>query len=335
MINLRTGTPGACKTLSAVEHLAKMIERWEKHPDEARPVFVHGVKDLALPHAPVPLIEWREGQNKPPVMVPDWDAMPDGSFVLVDEAQSFFPPRSSASTPPPHVAWLNTHRHRGFDIEVITQHPKLIDGSVRALVGKHQHYRRLFGGQRSYCYEWDACSDSLSGLQNAVGGYYPFPKNAMRWYKSAEIHTKQKFKLPKWLLIPVIGIGIGAFAIPHAYSIITGGISGKGLAAVREAPATVQRAPAGSAGALAPVSAPVGPVQAVKNIILPPAVAGCMATPTRCLCVDVGGQVAVVSETACRVASEHLGGLVPYDTTPRTVAQSTPLPERVLTDKPH
>ena len=169
MINLRTGTPGACKTLSAVEHLAKMIERWEKHPDEARPVFVHGVKDLALPHAPVPLIEWREGQNKPPVMVPDWDAMPDGSFVLVDEAQSFFPPRSSASTPPPHVAWLNTHRHRGFDIEVITQHPKLIDGSVRALVGKHQHYRRLFGGQRSYCYEWDACSDSLSGAEAEAG----------------------------------------------------------------------------------------------------------------------------------------------------------------------
>ena len=164
MITLRTGTPGACKTLSAVEALSKMLARWEKHPEEARPVYVHGVKDLALPHAPLPVKEWRERPDKPAIMVPDWDQMADGAFVLVDEAQSFFPPRSSASTPPPHVAWLNTHRHRGFDIEVITQHPKLIDGSLRALVGKHQHFRRMFGRKVSVCYEWDACSDSLSGL---------------------------------------------------------------------------------------------------------------------------------------------------------------------------
>lgn len=316
MINLRTGTPGACKTLSAVEALAKMQARWGKNPEEARPIFVHGVKDLALPHAPVPVKEWREGGAKPPVMVPDWDAMPDGSWVLIDEAQSFFPPRSSAATPPPHVAWLNTHRHRGFDIEVITQHPKLIDGSLRALVGKHQHFRRLFGGQRSYCYEWDACSDSLSGLNNAVGGYYPFPKKAFQWYKSAEVHTKQKFKLPKWLLIPVIGIVIGLVAIPRAYSVLTGGIMGKGLSA-KVASATAS-APAASA-AVAAVSAPAQSslVHAVAEAIKPTPVAGCMATPTKCLCVDQAGLAAHVDEDVCRAAAVTLGGLVPYDTTPR------------------
>lgn len=316
MINLRTGTPGACKTLSAVEALAKMIDRWEKHPEEARPIFVHGVKDLALPHAPVPLVEWRESDRKPAVLVPDWDAMPDGSFVLIDEAQAFFPPRSSASTPPAHVAWLNTHRHRGFDIEVITQHPKLIDGSLRALVGKHQHFRRLFGGQRSYCYEWDACSDSLSGLSTAVGSYYPFPKGAFKWYKSAEVHTKQRFKLPTWLLIPFVGIAIALFAIPRAYSVLSGGIGGKGLSAAAGLPSA--SAPAGAAsGALAPVSGPAGIVQAVKQIVAPPPIAGCMATATRCLCIDSVGVVAKVEESQCRVASVTLGGLVPYDTSSR------------------
>lgn len=322
MINLRTGTPGACKTLSAVEALAKMLGRWEKHPEEARPIFVHNVKDLALPHSPVPLVEWNEGKNKPSVMVPDWDAMPDGSWVLIDEAQGFFPPRSSASTPPPHVAWLNTHRHRGFDIEIITQHPKLIDGSVRALVGKHQHFRRLFGGQRAYCYEWDACSDSLAGLANAVGGMYPFPKKAFEWYKSAEVHTKQSFKLPKWLLIPVIGIGIGLFAFPKAYTVLSGGIAGKGLgnAAI---PSVAASSPArllnsSSAGALAPASAASSQaapftVPAIPVIVARPTVAGCMSTPTRCVCLDADGRASEVTEDQCRIAAVELGGLVPYD----------------------
>lgn len=321
MINLRTGTPGACKTLSAVEALAKLVGRWEKHPAEARPIFVHGVKDLALPHSPLPTVEWKEAQNKPVVSVPDWDAMPDGSFVLIDEAQSFFPPRSSAATPPPHVAWLNTHRHRGFDIELITQHPKLIDGSVRALIGKHQHYRRLFGGQRAYCYEWDACSDSLSGLGSAVGRYYPFPKSAFRWYKSAEVHTKQRFSMPKWFLIPVIGIAIGLIAIPRAYSVIAGGIGGKGLPGSSVASAAPGLAPPASAVALATASEPAkGVVREVRDAIVPPVIAGCMATAKRCACVDEHGAMAKVDDAACRVASETLGGLVPYDVVPHAVA---------------
>ena len=321
MISLRTGTPGACKTLSAVEALAKMLARFEAHPEEARPVFVHGVKDLALPHAPVPVTEWRENEKKPPVQVPDWDAMPDGSFVLIDEAQSFFPPRSSGSTAPPHVAWLNTHRHRGFDIEVITQHPKLIDGSVRALVGKHQHFRRLFGRNASASYEWDACSDSLSGLGNAVGGLYRFPKKAMGWYKSAEVHTKQSFKLPKFLLILPIGVAIGLFAFPRAYSTITNGIAGKGLHASTPASGSTP----GAAAAIADASVPArSPVQAVKEVFVPPVIAGCMATATRCLCVDQGGKVADVVESACRVASVTLGGMVPYDTQSRPVSLKAP-----------
>lgn len=229
MIELNTGVPGAGKTLGMVERLAKLIGRWEKHPEEARPIFILGVPDLSLPHALVPLVSVQVAKAGAPMLVPDWDSMPDGSLVIIDEAQGCFPPRSSASTAPAHVAWLNTHRHHGFDIWLTTQHPKLIDGSVRALVGRHCHYRRMFGGSRAMVYEWDACSDSLSGLATAVTTYWPYPKKVFQWYKSAEIHTKQNFKLPKWLLILPLGIALGLYFVPAAFHQLSPIMAGKGM----------------------------------------------------------------------------------------------------------
>lgn len=230
MIELITGIPGSGKTLSKVQELAKLQKRWESHPDEARPVFVLGIPDLALPHATVPLKSVQADKAGTVRLVPDWSEMPDGSLVIIDECQGVFPPRSSQSTPPEHVAWLNTHRHRGFDLWITTQQPKLIDASVRALVGRHKHFRRVFGMQRSVVYEWDACSDSLSGMNNAVKTYWPFPSDAFKWYKSAEIHTKQKFKMPLWVGILPLGIVMCAYFFPKAYITITNPKSSRDLA---------------------------------------------------------------------------------------------------------
>lgn len=314
MIDLRTGIPGSGKTLSALEALAKRIARFEAHPEESRPIFVHNVTDLALPHSPMPTKTYQPDTRKPGILVPDWDAIPDGAYVLIDEAQCFFPPRGSTSEPPPHVAWLNTHRHHGIDLTVITQHPKLIDGSLRALVGKHQHYRRLFGGARAVCYEWDACSDNLQGTANAVTSYFSFPKKAFEYYKSAEIHTKQSFKLPKWLMIPVIGVVLSVFAFPRAYSTITNATSGKGLsAAAPSASAAVAKLVA------LPASAPDAPAPrplAVVAEVAPPRVAGCVASVRACLCVYENGLTAPISQEVCRATSTLLGGLVSYDVSP-------------------
>lgn len=221
MIELNTGVPGGGKTLSMVQELARLIKRWEKHPEEARPVFVLGIPELALPHAPVPLKSVQIDKAGTPRLVPDWDEMPDGSLVLIDECQGVFPPRSSQSTPPLHVAWLNTHRHRGFDLWITTQQPKLIDASVRALVGRHKHFRRMFGMQRAVVYEWDACSDSLAGMNNAVKTSWSYPTEVFKWYKSAEIHTKQKFKLPLWLGLLPLGVALSLYFVPKAFQSIT------------------------------------------------------------------------------------------------------------------
>ncbi|MDK6078353.1 zonular occludens toxin domain-containing protein [Massilia varians] len=249
MIELNTGVPGAGKTLSMVQELAKLQKRWEKHPDEARPVFVLGIPELALPHSPVPLKSVQVDKAGAPRLVPDWDEMPDGALVLIDECQGVFPPRSSQSTPPAHVGWLNTHRHHGFDLWITTQQPKLIDASVRALVGRHKHFRRMFGMQRSTVYEWDACSDSLGGMNNAVKTYWPFPAEAFKWYKSAEVHTKQRFKKPLWLAILPLGVALCAYFFPKAYSAIMN---------PQSAAKSPQAAPAGNGQVAAIAATPPG-----------------------------------------------------------------------------
>lgn len=218
MIELNTGVPGSGKTLNMVQRLSRLVKNWEKNPQDARPIFVLGIPNLLIPHAELPLISVQINKAGSPSLVPDWDSVPNGSLVLIDEAQGVFPPRSSASSSPSHVAWLNTHRHRGFDIWLTTQHPKLIDATVRALVGRHQHFRRLFGMQRATIYEWDACSDSLNGVQSAVRTQWAYPKDIFQFYKSAEIHTKQQFKLPKWILILPIGILMGLYFVPTSIS---------------------------------------------------------------------------------------------------------------------
>lgn len=332
MLTLRTGVPGSGKTLSALVDLRGLQAKWGK-AGEGRPVYVHGVKDLALPHAPLPLITGGDGVSRP-----DWSAIEDGSLVLIDEAQSLFPPRSTQSKAPEHVAFLNVHRHRGIDLELITQHPKLIDAAARALVGRHMFYRRMFGGQRSMCYEWDHCSDNHNGLGNAVTRVFSFPRDAFALYKSAEVHTKQKFRYPLWLALPLVSVVIGVLAVPKACSVLSSGVAGKSLsqsladgdAVVKRAQAATPPARGGSSPGFAGATAPAYPVVAESSRV--PAevhdVAGCVSLESRCVCVGRTGRVVQVSEEECRIAARELGGLVPFDMAPpSSVKAKLPLPE--------
>lgn len=302
MIELRTGIPRSGKSLSAVEALYKLMKRWETHPQELRPVYSN-IENLALVHQPIPVKTFSAGGRQR--TVPDWDAMPNGSIVIIDECQDYLPPRSSQTEAPPHIAWLNTHGHKGFDIWLMTQHPKLIDFGVRALVGKHMHYRRLFGGQRAAVYEWDACSDNLGGMKEAVMSFYFYPKSIFHLYKSADIHTKQSFKLPRWVLIPVAGVIIGAFTVPKAIGTLRGAASGQGLHAKTEATA--------GGGAIAPIpkpspvaSAPVAPASQVKA---KPRLMGCIAFKDRCECFGDDGQQVETDRATCEDGAQRVSAL--------------------------
>lgn len=311
MIEIFTGIPGSGKSLSMVKTLSELQSKWNKNPTLARSVFVHGIPDLVLPHSVMPLKQFQSKSTNPISWVPDWDAMPDGSLVLIDEAQHLFPPRSSVSQPPPHVEWLNTHRKHGFDIWITTQQPRYIDHAVRGLVGKHQHFRRLFGTQRSIVYEWDACCDNLAATKTATKSYFKYPKNIFQLYKSAEIHTKQKFKVPIWLFLPFVALALAVFTIPKTYAVLTHGSSGQGLKtdkSVSDSKSLPGVLPAVSVVPVSGVVAPLGATTSAQSGTIPlPSdlhlISACLATVTRCQCYNHDGIHLPMSAEDCREAA--------------------------------
>lgn len=321
MLTLKTGTPGSGKSLTAVAELQKASER-----EAVRPVFVHGIPDLALPFIPLPVFA-------PVVMVKgqpqavqsrglevDWSVVPDGALVVIDEAQHVFPTRPAGSAVPGYVGFLNTHRHRGIDILLITQHPRLIDGAVRKLVGKHQHYRRVFGGRRHVCYEWDHCSEALGGMAEATKRLAGFPSRAFTAYKSAEVHTRPAFAKPLWLAVPVIAVGALVWVGPMAYRTLRGEIGGEGVgAAVSSAPASSPtRAAAARLASDArlrerggvPLGKPIGTGLVHPALTMPALLAGCWTMGATCSCTtnEVRVRVLAVDPSLCgMVARGELG----------------------------
>jgi zona occludens toxin len=176
MITLLTGLPGNGKTLFALWYIKQKAER------EQREVYYNNIKDLNLPWT---LLEKPE----------DWMSCPAGSIIVLDEAQFVFPKKPSGAKPPAHYEELATHRHKGVDIYVITQHPSLIDNFVRQLVGQHFHAVRKFGMNRATIYEWSACNpapQNQTSQKSAISLKWKYPKEVFSYYKSAEVHTVKR-----------------------------------------------------------------------------------------------------------------------------------------------
>jgi len=178
MLNLITGQPGNGKTLFTLGLVEKLRQ------ETGRPVYQSGIPELTLP--------W-ESLNDPLL----WPSLPNGSIVVIDECQRVFPPRKQGAAVPPHVAEFETHRHRGFDIFLITQHPQLLDIAVRKLTGRHYHLKRTFGQEVATVYQWEEATDpnERGKRAQALTTRFAFPKERFGWYKSAEVHTVQK-RLP-------------------------------------------------------------------------------------------------------------------------------------------
>lgn len=184
MIELVTGLPGSGKTLSTIWRYKLISER------ENRPVYYHGIKDLALP--------WIELQDPT-----KWMDVEPNAIVIIDECQRTFRPASPAQGVPPHVAALETHRHDGIDLVLLTQQPMLVHRNVRELVGHHLHVVRAFGMARSVIHEWDQCRDNpRTSRKDSRTTSFSYPKEAFTLYKSAEVHThKRAIPLRVWIML--------------------------------------------------------------------------------------------------------------------------------------
>jgi len=202
MLTLITGQPGNGKTLYTLGLVQKFRED-EAKLGRVRPVYSSGIPELA-PH-----LGWQELADPK-----TWPELPDGSIVVIDECQRIFPPRKQGAEVPPWVREFETHRHRGFDVFLITQHPQLLDIAVRKLTGRHYHLRRTFGREVSTVYQWEECVDpNERGKRNqALTSSFAFPKERFSWYKSATIHTVQK-KLPWKPILVLAGSVVGVVVL--------------------------------------------------------------------------------------------------------------------------
>lgn len=204
-ITLITGTPGSGKTLYTVWYANQQLKA-------GRRLLVDGIRNLAVDHVEVDepwLRQW-------------FDHAQQQDLIIVDEAQRIWPPTSVSVKVPPDIEKLHIHRHLGVDFILITQHPQRLNKTIRDLVGRHVHVRRLFGMQRAILYEWDHCHN-IGSLRDAVKTTWQYPRSVFKLYTSAEVHTKQKAVIPKALFIIPIALIAAIFLAYKGLTAATGG----------------------------------------------------------------------------------------------------------------
>ncbi|MCF7521964.1 zonular occludens toxin domain-containing protein [Neisseria sp. ZJ106] len=212
MLYLITGVPGSGKTLKMISDLMNRKDL------QNRPLYLDGIPEVKgdiIPNQPIPEGESMQTWHK-------W--APTGAILVIDECQRVFRPRPSGSKVPDYVAELETHRHKGIDIFLLTQHPRLIDINVRSLIGHHCHIGKTNLGVRRMI-EWERFGDpqSKTDVQNAVKSVYTLDKNAFGVYKSAEEHTKIKVKRSKAIYIlpvAILVVLIGCFYVYKSWKTI-------------------------------------------------------------------------------------------------------------------
>ena len=219
-IEIRTGLPGAGKTLFLVDHLLRFRKEF---PD--RPVYALNIKGLRQGIAiPTTVDEFRNWQN-----------YPVGSLIVVDEIQEFIPSRRSGE-PAGWVAALSTHRHLGLDFIFATQDPSYIDTYLRRLCDSHLHHVRLWRSHWSRIFRWPQCEDQpkLRTVQKAAEhrSVRRFPSAAMAAYTSSQMHTQQQ-RIPPYVWAGLVGLvvvpALGYLGMRFMRGIGTPKVAGKSL----------------------------------------------------------------------------------------------------------
>jgi zona occludens toxin len=298
MITLITGTPGAGKTLFALS---------EVYPQFAgRPVYVDGVPELLLDHElPAGTVE-SDGKGSKDYST--W--LPENAVLIVDECQRIWRPRSASSAVPDGVRAMETHRHHGHDLVLITQHPNLLDSNVRRLVGRHLHVRRVWGWNRALVYEWDQATDP-NRISTATKRSWAYPKSAFGIYKSASVHTSRGQRPPflfyAAVLLPLVFVAVAY----QAYTSINHKIAPPSSLVGASADATTkEKAQVGYAPESfkpvnpdVPLSAPA--FDHLRQVVSMPRVIGCISTKSRCQCYTQQGTPAYLSDSHCRYMASH------------------------------
>lgn len=314
-ITLFTGLPGAGKTALVVSMLRKEVER-------GRLVYCLGIPGLKLEHLqPPPVAEWCHAVPLPEdPALKEWRlTLPDGCLLLIDEAQKIFRPRPTGSQVPPLVQSLETHRHKGIDIWLITQSHTFVDSNVRKLVNRHIHVRNHWSGRSLFEMPRAFDPDSKADRDISAKRKYRLPKDAFALYTSSSKHVKNDRRIPTFVYALPLILFLVAYLGWSFYSSRFAEQSEPVVASVdKGAPtnrATAQPAPMGgesrtSPGQADPVadwlprittrpeSAPM--YDKLRQVKALPYVAGCAAIRDRCTCYTPQGTDAFLTPDQCR-----------------------------------
>ncbi len=192
-IVLVTGNPGAGKTLRALYEFA--LGKLN--------VYQWGVPGCTLP------------QHDPK----EWDKLPPGSTLIVDEAREIYPPAPPTREAPDHYK-LHKIRHTGISLVIICQHPNDIDARVRRLVGRHLHVVRAFGAEKAMVHEWMEARSDIDNREDSIKTAWAYPPELYSLYKSSELHRMAprvplRIRLIKWIVGAAILAVIGAMVLMY------------------------------------------------------------------------------------------------------------------------
>lgn len=317
MMILISGQPGNGKTLRALAlaeaEYNRNMEAVKAGREEPRQFFAN-IAGATYPDNPdaFPWMQPMPDHN-------DWRELPDGSFVIYDEAHSdgntqgleryglLFPSTGKpGESDDPRIRAMSTHRHRGFDLVFVTQWPNKIHHNVRTLVGKHIHMNRAMGLAAAGVLAWTRVqSDPYDEKQRdkAEEEIWHFPKGVYKRYRSATLHTATyKFKVPKKLIGALSTAAMIVLVMGLLWVFVFDPNKDREEEAAQEAP--IAQAPAGAGGAPAPL--PGGVVQVsteppVAPAELPelPTPAGCMVGVRGCSCWGRDGRKIPQDEAMC------------------------------------
>lgn len=282
MIYLITGTPGTGKTAFAVSSIINNREGLFKYETEDgetvdRPLYFCHIDGLDEKALKAHRLTEEQIQSAPLN-----ELVPQGSVVIVDEADYAYPTRAAAKEVPPYVKTLKELRHDGFTLILMTQHPSMLDSYLRNLVGKHWHLERKQVGTKLY--EFYRCETNIASACAAKGvtsDFYKPDKRAFKYYKSASVHIKFKKKLH-----PVFyGMGLLLVCAPLFFYYSSGRF--KRYVGAEEQPAAV---------AIAETSAPAQHQAAADNYSAAPPMAA--SVPIGAKIEDYRPRIASLQETA-------------------------------------
>jgi zona occludens toxin len=253
-----------------------------------------------------------------------------GSVICFDEFQKYWPPRPNGAAVPPDIQALDTHRHMGVDFILITQNCNNVDKHILGLVDRHLHIRRVSNMPMAVVYEWDHASRALNYKNSMTKSPWRYPKQAYKLYKSAELHTKQKRKMPGLVWFILLGFAGAAYAWPTLTTRFDERVHGKPVAAastvqpVAKPGEKIEYTKDGTEYTVETVVTPAAvpePVALVPDVVVPE-IAGCIVVRDRCGCFDTTGKK-VPSEPAVCLESAGVNG------TPKAIIEEVHRPRAV------